>query len=230
MYPTKNLNSIQNASKPCAICVCFGRRYASAMNTQTHVIMSAALFGGAMPKRAGIAALGGVLPDVPMLLIVLALKLSGVPAQRIFEEMYWQNWWQITNGIAHNFWAWGGLLLLALFMRERLGASSAKIDFWSLVFVFALSGFLHSAIDFLCHREDAHMSLWPVTRWKFMSPVSYYDSAHYGRWFSLFEATLGVVLSIVLLRRFSAKLLRGVLGICMFLYVAVPAYFIFLFQ
>jgi membrane-bound metal-dependent hydrolase YbcI (DUF457 family) len=200
------------------------------MNTQTHVIMSAALFGGDMPKRAWAAALGGVLPDVPMLLIVLTLKLSGVSAQRIFDEMYWQNWWQITNGIAHNFWAWGGLLILALFMRERLSAGAEAIDLWSIVLIFAMSGFLHCCIDFLVHREDAHMSLWPVTRWKFMSPVSYYDPSHYGRWFSLFEAALGVVLSIVLLQRFNANLLRAVLAICIFLYVAVPAYFMFMFR
>lgn len=197
------------------------------MNTQSHIIMSAAFFGGDVPKRAWAAALGGALPDIPMLVIVLALKLSGVPMHRIFDEMYWQNWWQITNGIAHNFWGWGGLLLLAIFMRERLGAGAKAIDFWSLICVFALSGLLHSGIDFLVHREDAHMSLWPVTRWKFMSPVSYYDSEHYGRIFSLFEAALGIVLSVVLLRRFSATSLRIVLGICMLLYVAVPAFFIY---
>jgi membrane-bound metal-dependent hydrolase YbcI (DUF457 family) len=213
-----------------ANCVCSGYLYDHGMNTQTHVIMSAALFGGDVPKRAWAAALGGVLPDVPMLLIVLVLKLSGMSGQRIFDEMYWQNWWQVSNGIAHNFWAWGGLLLLAVFMRERLAAAAPNMDFWALVLVFAASGLLHSLIDFLCHREDAHMSLWPVTRWKFMSPVSYYDPAHYGRWFSLFEAALGLVLSIVLLQRFNANLLRAVLAICIFLYVAVPAYFIFMFR
>jgi hypothetical protein len=173
-----------------------------------------------------VAAIGGLLPDIPMLLIVVALKLAGVPAQKIFNEMYWQKWWQITNGIGHNFWLWGGLLLLAVFMRERLGANVEAIDFWSLVAVFAGSALLHSAIDFLCHREDAHMHFWPVTNWKFMSPVSYYDSAHYGRWFSLFEAALGLALSIVLLRRFEATLLRVALAIVMALYVAVPAFFI----
>ncbi len=196
------------------------------MNTQSHVIMGAALFGGRMPKRAWAGALGGVLPDVPMLLIVLTLKLAGVPAHRIFDEMYWQNWWQLTNAIAHNFWLWGGLWLAALAMHQRATASAESIDFWALVLVFASSGLLHSCIDFLVHREDAHMSLWPVTRWKFMSPVSYYDPAHYGRIFSLFEALLGIVLSVVLLRRFHATVLRCILALFMALYVAVPVYFI----
>lgn len=162
-----------------------------------------------------------------MLLIVVTLMIARVPGHQIFDELYWQKWWQITNAIAHNFWGWGGLLLLSLFMRERLNATAENMDFWALVTVFAASGLLHSCIDFLVHREDAHMHLWPVTNWKFMSPVSYYDSAHYGRIFSLFEAALGLVLSIVLLRRFDATLLRIVLAIVMALYMAVPAFFIF---
>lgn len=197
------------------------------MNTQSHIIMGAALFGGDVPKRAIIGAIGGFAPDLPMLLIVLTLRLAGVPAHRIFDEMYWEKWWQITNAIGHNFWLWGGLLIIGLFMRERLSADVATIDFWSLVMVFAGSALLHSCIDFLCHREDAHMHLWPLTSWKFMSPVSYYDSQHFGRWFSLFEAGLGLLLSIVLLRRFEATLLRVLLAIVMMLYVAVPAVFIF---
>ena len=90
------------------------------MNTQSHVIIGAALLGRGIPKRAWIAAAGGLLPDIPMLLIVLGLKLAGYPAQQIFVELYWQNWWQISNGLSHNFWLWGGLALLAVAMRERL--------------------------------------------------------------------------------------------------------------
>ena len=197
------------------------------VNTQSHVIIGAALLGRALPKRAWIAAAGGLLPDVPMISIVLALKLWGYSGFQIFDELYWQNWWQITNGIAHNFWLWGGLALLALYMKERLVATAASMERWSLTLVFAVSAFIHAAIDFLCHREDAHMSLWPVTRWKFMSPVSYYDSAHYGGWFSLFEATLCFCLAVVLFRQFKNQWVRGALGLAMLMYVAVPAFFIF---
>jgi membrane-bound metal-dependent hydrolase YbcI (DUF457 family) len=198
------------------------------MNTQTHVLMGAALFGRRVPKRAWIAVAGSIAPDVPMLLIVLVLKLAGFPARQIFDELYWENWWQITNGVAHNFWLWGGLSILAIFMRDRGAATLASIQGWTLTFIFSASALLHSAIDFLCHREDAHMSLWPVTRWKFISPVSYWDDAHYGRWFGLFEAALGVTLCILLLQRFQNRWTRGALGVALALYVAIPAYFIFL--
>lgn len=198
------------------------------MHTQTHIIMGAALFGGKVPKRAWVGALGGVLPDIPMLLIVLGLKLAAIPDPIIFGYLYWQDWWQVTNAIAHNFWLWGGLFLVALLLRERLAATAEAIDHWSLVMVFSASAFLHVMIDFLVHREDAHMSFWPVTRWKFMSPVSYYDPAHFGGYFSLFEALLGLGLAALLIRRFANTWARGALFFAMLLYVAVPAHFIFM--
>ena len=182
------------------------------MNTQTHVIIGAALFGRGLPKRSWIAALGGLIPDLPMLLVTFGLMLYGVPGPIIFGVLYWQDWWQITNAIGHNFWAWGGLVLLGLVMRDRLRASAQSFDRWTLVSVFAGSALLHTAIDFLLHREDAHMSFWPVTRWKFMSPASYWDQAHYGSYVSAFEAGLGLVLAVILFRQFRSRLVRAALS------------------
>jgi membrane-bound metal-dependent hydrolase YbcI (DUF457 family) len=196
------------------------------MNTQSHVIMGAVLMGRGVSAKAWAGALGGLIPDVPMIAIVIALKTSGVPNQVIFGALYWQNWWQTTNAIGHNFWLWSGLVILGLLMRDRLSASAAAFDRWTLVALFSGSALLHSIIDFLCHREDAHMSLWPLTRWKFMSPVSYYDPAHYGLWFALFEASLCILLAVILFRQFKPRVLRVVLALAITLYVAVPAYFI----
>jgi membrane-bound metal-dependent hydrolase YbcI (DUF457 family) len=196
------------------------------MNTQSHVIIGAALFGRGMSPKAWAGALGGLIPDMPMLLIVAVLALSGTPAQTIFGELYWQNWWQVTNAIGHNVWLWSALVILGLVMRDRLSTSVTAFDNWTLVSLFAGSALLHTAIDFLCHREDAHMSFWPVTRWKFMSPVSYYDPAHYGMWFSLFEASLGFILAAILFRQFKSRILKTSLAIAMAMYVVVPAFFI----
>ncbi|MFO1034423.1 MAG: hypothetical protein U1E15_10225 [Hyphomicrobiales bacterium] len=197
------------------------------MHTPTHVIMGAAILGGRKAKAVWAAALGGLAPDLPMILIFGALKVFGIPAPVIFGFLYWQNWWQITNGIAHNFFLWSGLCLLAAWMRERLSTSAEAMDRWALVFLFSASALLHSGVDFLVHREDAHMSLWPLTRWKFISPVSYYDPAHYGHVMMVLELAMNLVLVAVLMRRFGNPWLRGALALLMLLYVAVPAYFIF---
>lgn len=195
------------------------------MYTQTHVIMGAAL-GGRSARNAWAGALGGLLPDVPMLLTVLVLKLVSIPDPIIFGVIYWQEWWQIAGAIAHNFFLWGGLFLLAIALRERLAATAQAIDRWSAVAVFASSGFIHTLIDFFCQREDAHMSFWPLTRWKYMSPVSYWDGAHYGHVFALFEAVLGLILALLLYRRFASCWVRAALALAMLLCVAVPARFI----
>jgi membrane-bound metal-dependent hydrolase YbcI (DUF457 family) len=183
------------------------------MNTQTHVIMGAVLLGRKTPKYAWAGAIGGFLPDLPMLAIVAGLKAYGLNGLMIFGVLYWQNWWQVTNAVAHNIPLWSALLAFGVW-RSRL------------VMVLSGSALLHSCIDFLCHREDAHMSFWPFTRWKFMSPVSYYDPQHYGLYFSLFEAALGLVLAFVLVRRFQNWVLRGAVAFAMAFYIAVPAYFI----
>lgn len=195
------------------------------MYTQTHVIMGAAL-GGRTKRLAWAGALGGILPDLPMLLTLLALKIAAIPDPIIFGILYWQEWWQRANAIGHNFFLWAGLALFALWRRERLAATADAIDRWSMVLVFALSAFLHTLIDFFVHREDAHMSFWPLSRWKFISPVSYWDRAHYGGVFSLVEALLGLVLATVVFRRFAHRGVRAALLLAMLLYVAVPAYFI----
>jgi hypothetical protein len=184
------------------------------VNTQSHILIGAVLYGGKVPNRAWAAAAGGIAPDVPMLAIVAALKFFGMPARQIFGEMYWENWWQITNAISHSFLLWGLLAFIAFARR------------WPLILAFTASGLTHAAIDFLCHREDAHMQFWPLTRWKFVSPVSYWDPAHFGRYFGAFEALLGLAMAVIIFRRFRNMIVRAFLLIAMAIYVAVPAYFI----
>jgi hypothetical protein len=197
------------------------------MNTQSHALMGAVIFGRNVSARAWAGALGGLAPDVPMLAIVLALKLAGVPDFTIFDEMYWQNWWQVTNAIAHSFLLWGGVLAACVLLRRRPEGLFGGAGWRPLVAAFSASALLHACIDMLVHREDAHMHFWPLTRWKFMSPVSYYDPAHYGRAFGLFELALGLAMCVLLFRRYRHWALRTLLIIAMCAYVAVPAYFIF---
>jgi membrane-bound metal-dependent hydrolase YbcI (DUF457 family) len=189
------------------------------MNTQSHIIMGAALFGRPAPRLAIAGALGGVIPDLPMYAIIIGLRASGYPLSEIFGKIYWEHWWQVSNAIGHSFILWS-LVFAVSFV--------AKTQSWSgFGIAFSGSALLHSIVDFLCHRDDAHMHFWPLTEWRFRSPVSYWDSAYYGTQFSLFEAALGLGLALVLWRRYSHRAIRILLAICMVAYVAVPAFFIF---
>jgi hypothetical protein len=197
------------------------------MNSQTHMLMGAALFGRPAPRLAWAAAAGGLIPDLPMFMIVAGLRMSGFALDEIFGRLYWAPWWQIANAVAHSFLLWGGLAAGSAFALRRGGAESRPA--WTgapALFALSASALIHSAIDFLVHRDDAHMHFWPLSAWRFRSPVSYWDSNHYGNWFGLFEAAVGVLLIVVLFRRYRSRRLRAVLALALALYVAVPAFFI----
>jgi hypothetical protein len=67
------------------------------MNTQTHIIMGAALFGRPAPRFAVAGALGGLIPDLPMFAIIFGLRGSGYPLSDIFGKIYWEHWWQSAS-------------------------------------------------------------------------------------------------------------------------------------
>ncbi|MEQ8296878.1 MAG: hypothetical protein RIB55_10385 [Nitratireductor sp.] len=213
------------------------------MNTQSHVLMGAAFFGRPLPRLAWAGAAGGILPDLPMYSFVAVLGLLGYSVSDIFDRLYWEPWWQIANAIGHNFLLWGTLTIVAALAVARsrtapplmsspvsdnaaAGSPDGVKGGWAaLVLAFSASALLHSLIDFLTHRADAHMHFWPLSDWRFRSPVSYWDPDHYGSWFGLFEAALGVALIVVLFRRYRALPLRAGLLVALALYVAVPAFF-----
>ncbi len=215
------------------------------MNSQTHMLMGAVLFGRPVPRLAWAAAAGGVAPDFPMYVIIAGLRMFGYPMREIFDRLYWSDWWQIANAFGHSFLLWGGLVAgsMAILSRHRSAhtsvaptAPTGRVDeeapavrlkpLASLVLAVSASALLHSAIDFLVHRDDGHMHFWPLTEWRFQSPVSYWDPAHGGNWFGLFEAAVGIVLIVVLFRRYRSRRVRAMLGLALALYAAVPAYFV----
>jgi hypothetical protein len=195
------------------------------MNTQSHILMGALFFGRKVPRIAWAGALGGLAPDIPMFAIVAFLRLTGHGFEEIFGTLYWSDWWQVCNAIGHNFLLWGAVL----FMSSQMSAiGNAKLATRSRYAVaFSGSALLHSVVDFLVHRNDAHMHFWPLSQWRFVSPVSYWDSAHYGTPFGLFEASLGLTMAALLFRQFQHVAIRAMLALLIALYVAVPAFFIF---
>ena len=79
-----------------------------------------------------------------------------------------------------------------------------------------------ATVDFLVHREDAHAHFWPLTKWKFISPVSYWDANHYGNIVGLIEIGIAAAMIAVLWRRFKSNWVRLGLGLAIISYVALP--------
>ncbi len=169
------------------------------MNTPAHLILSAAIFTRPGDIRANAAALGGaLLPDLSLYLLVgTSILALGIPPATVFGELYFSDAWQTVFAIDNSLPLWGFVLAVALLARQRILA------------IFAASGVLHLVFDFALHHDDARRHFWPVSDWVFRSPVSYWDSRHYGYIAAPVETLGALLLCALLWRRFGSRPARA---------------------
>mmetsp|Transcript_22627 Transcript_22627/g.37044 ORF Transcript_22627/g.37044 Transcript_22627/m.37044 type:complete len:154 (-) Transcript_22627:1973-2434(-) len=118
-----------------------------------------------------------------------ALFILGIAPQRVFDELYFSDAWQMVFAIDNSFFVWGALLGIALWRQVP----------WAIALTGA--GLLHLCLDFPLHHDDGRSHFWPLTRWVFESPLSYWDRAHGAMWVAPFEAALVVGACVVLWMR-----------------------------
>ncbi len=162
------------------------------MNTPAHLLFGLTAFGRRDRGVLTAAALAGsLIPDLSLYLLAgTQLVILGTPPQVVFGEMYYSDAWQSVFRIDNSVVLWGIALAVALMARSG----------WAV----ALTGaaLLHLALDFPLHHDDARAHFWPLTDWIFVSPVSYWDPAHYGTWVAPVEIALSLACVVVLWRRF----------------------------
>ena len=98
--------------------------------------------------------------------------------------------WPLFTWAVRPGWVGGAALLLAVLLRRPV------------LLAFAGSGFLHALVDFFVHHDDARAQFWPLTSWKFQSPISYWDRAHFGQYVGPLEIVISLGLCVLLWRRF----------------------------
>lgn len=189
------------------------------MNTPAHLIFAAAAFARPDRRAVNLAALaGGLLPDVPLFLMVgWALYLQGIAPQVVFDQMYFSDRWQAVFAIDHSLPLWSLALILGLALRSAAGIAVAG------------SGLLHAAIDFCVHHDDARRQLWPLSDWVFHSPVSYWDPQHYGLVAAPVEFLTCLALSVILWRRFRSTAARVLIAMGMVAELAPAVMFALMF-
>ena len=174
------------------------------MNTPAHLIIGAAAFARPDAPRTTTATLiGGLLPDLSLYLLAgWHLLVLGTPGETVFREYYHSEEWQRIFAVDNSFVFWGLGLVAALWARSRSAVA------------FAGAGLLHLALDFPLHTHDARMHFWPLTDWRFESPVSYWDGAQGGDMVGWVELSLVVGLTVALLWRFRGTIWQWIfLGI-----------------
>lgn len=145
--------------------------------------------------------------------------IAGLGDRDIWPEpggLYWQPLWQTWTNAGHSIPLMAAVLAVAIAVKRD----------W--LRIFALAGLLHVAFDFPVHREDGHAHFWPLSDWKFVSPVSYWDVNHYGGIVGPIELAIVIGTIVLLWRRYPSRLVRAGLVAALATFVAVPAYFIFM--
>jgi len=158
------------------------------------------------PKSAVL--LGSIAPDIPLYFLAIggAMWFSWVEkmkpvqvAQHMFKNLFYNDpvWMSLHNVLHSPTVLIAALaLLLVIYRRERILES-----WWTWFFSSCL---LHTLVDVPVHHDDGPLVFWPLNwSYRYASPVSYWDTNHYGAIMMMFELVLAVVLVLLLIwRRF----------------------------
>lgn len=192
--------------------------------TQTHLLLAAAILAHPGRKRRNLAALlGALIPDLSIYALFALATFAGIPQATLWSETYWSEPWQTLSKISNSAPLYATFMVFAFFLATP---DDGRSRWQSLPVIFSLAALIHLLTDFTVHNEDAHIHFWPLSEWRFYSPLSYWDRDHYGTFVSLFEWALGLTLATVLFSRFKNKNLRMTLLISITLYIAGPLFFL----
>jgi len=152
------------------------------MNTPSHIAASL-LIGRKQTGWAAVTALvsGAILPDAAMFVFYGYQKMAGREEKDIWSELYFTSEWQLFFDLFNSIPIFLLLAAVCYFLKSR---------WWALLFASAL---LHVLCDLPVHNDDAHRHFLPLTDWRFISPVSYWDSKHFGLYFASFELLFSIV-------------------------------------
>ncbi len=153
------------------------------MNTPSHYILNLVVLSKTFTPNASVAiTLGAILPDVPIFVFYFVAKwVYRLPEREIWSTAYYSDIVQFWVSVGHSFPVAIAGLLICLFYHWTPGIAL----FGSMIG--------HSLLDFPFHHDDAHRHFFPLSDYKFISPLSYWDIKHHARSVACVE--MGLVLA-----------------------------------
>lgn len=179
------------------------------MNTPAHAIINLLIFRKTDRETHVLAVVAGaLLPDAPMLIFYAWAKLSGLTERTIWRNGYFDAGWQSVFDTFHSF----PLLALAWLVAWRARMTALTVFFASM--------FVHSLFDFPVHHDDAHRHFFPLSDFRFFSPISYWNPSWHGQIVGAVELLTIVAGSVWLLKTAHTPLLRNTVSAMLFIYIA----------
>ena len=126
---------------------------------------------------------GAILPDLPTYLFFFYhLLFTSVSQRELWDSVYFASAWTPFIQASHSFLLWGAILGIGYLIHKRAAI-------W-----LSVSALLHVTMDFFVHNDDAYPHFWPLFEWKFISPISYWDPAHYGQYVGTIDTVVVLLL------------------------------------
>lgn len=157
------------------------------MNTPVHVAFSLAVLGRDEETTSRdwfLIAIGAILPDALLFPLFYVREAVNAPVYELLVRLA-----DLANSVPLY------LLLCILAWNSRLRW------LWLLV----SSALIHIAFDIPLHSDDAHRHFYPLTEWVFVSPVSFWDAAHFGQIVGVLEALLFAACFYMLWSKISSR-------------------------
>lgn len=163
------------------------------MTTPTHIVANLALLGRKLkPELNKWLLLGALLPDAGAYIFFVIQRIQQVPSDIMWGVNYFSEEWQPLFSILNSIPIFLILLLIGVKKKvEWLKALSSAV-------------LLHIFLDFFLHNDDAYSHFFPISDFRFQSPVSYWDPNHYGNLFQPIEIIFFVICSF-----FAYKILKN---------------------
>ena len=190
------------------------------MNSPTHSLLALALLSkGGQTKRNWAVFIGSIIPDAAIYLWApYQMFVKGVDGRTLWNELYFQPPMQTAIALFNSIPIYVVMAIIGWSAFYKIQA--AKI--WGkLVMFFALAALIHMATDLPVHGHDAYRHFWPLTDWRFHSPVSYWEADLHAGWVSLVEAIIGLTCIVVLWRRFPKLWVKVILALLAAAYLAM---------
>lgn len=181
------------------------------MQTQTHflitVLANRQAHSRSIPIHTSALLLGSMLPDIPFTLLTVGFGIyyrwfeplpinayDSVMEYLHFDMFFTDPVWIVSHNLFHSLIVNTVLIVVGL-ITWQLGKHWGRFILW-----LSISMQFHTFIDIFTHHSDGPLIFFPFNlSYRFVSPISYWESEAYGSVFMMFEYTLDLAILIYLL-------------------------------